>query len=78
MGLGPLHTIGLGEAEDKARTLRQQLLDDVDPLTARRAHRAEQRLEAAKAMSFGECVEAYLAAHEIRSGRTTSTASNGG
>ena len=65
MGLGPLHTIGLGEARDKARSLRQQLLDDVDPLTARRAHRAEQRFEAAKAMSFGQCVEAYLAAHEI-------------
>ena len=65
MGLGPLHTIGLGEARDKARSLRQQLLDDLDPLESRRAHRAERRLEAAKAMSFGQCVEAYLAAHEI-------------
>jgi integrase len=65
MGLGPLHTIGLGEARDKARSLRQQLLADVDPLTAKRQQRAERRLEAAKAMSFGQCVEAYLAAHEI-------------
>jgi integrase len=65
MGLGPLHTIGLGEARDKARSLRQQILDDIDPLEARRQQRAERRLEAAKAMSFGQCVEAYLAAHEI-------------
>ncbi len=65
MGLGPLHTIGLSEARDKARRLRQQILDDVDPLEAKRQHRAEQRLETAKAMSFGQCVEAYLAAHEI-------------
>jgi integrase len=65
MGLGPLHTIGLAEARDKARSLRQQILDDVDPLTAKRQRRAEQRLEAAKAMTFGACVEAYLAAHEI-------------
>jgi integrase len=65
MGLGPLHTIGLGEARDKARSLRQQILDDIDPLTAKRQRRAEQRLEAAKAMTFGACVEAYLATHEI-------------
>jgi integrase len=65
MGLGPLHTIGLADAREKARSLRQQILDDVDPLTAKRARRAEQRLEAAKAMTFGQCVEAYLAAHEI-------------
>ena len=43
----------------------QQILDDIDPLEAKRQQRAERRLEAAKAMSFGQCVEAYLAAHEI-------------
>jgi integrase len=65
MGLGPLHTIGLSDARNKARSLRQQLLDDVDPLDARRQRRAGVRLEAAKQMSFGDCVEAYLATHEI-------------
>jgi integrase len=65
MGLGPLHTIGLAEARDKARSLRQQLLDDIDPLDARRQRRADERLERAKQMSFGACVEAYLATHEI-------------
>jgi integrase len=64
MGLGPLHTIGLSEARTKARTLRQELLDDIDPLVARRERRAAQRLEEAKTMTFSQCVEAYLAAHE--------------
>jgi integrase len=59
------HTISLAEARLKARNLRQQLLDDIDPLTAKRQRRSEQRLEAAKAMSFGACVDAYLATHEI-------------
>jgi hypothetical protein len=65
MGLGATHTVSLAEARLKARGLRQQLLDDIDPLTAKRQRRAEQRLEAAKAMSFGACVEAYLATHEV-------------
>jgi integrase len=65
MGLGPTHTISLAEARLKARTLRQQLLDDIDPLTAKRQRRTAERLDAAKAMTFGACVEAYLAAHEI-------------
>jgi integrase len=65
MGLGPLHTVGLAEARDAARSLRQQLLADIDPLEAKRRHREERRLEAAKAMSFGACVDAYLATHEL-------------
>jgi Arm DNA-binding domain len=34
--LGPLHILTLAEAREKARTLRQQLLDGVDPLQAKR------------------------------------------
>jgi integrase len=59
MGLGPLHTIGLSEARDRARTLRQQLLDGIDPLTARRA----ERQSAAKAVTFKQCADAYITAH---------------
>src|SRR5262245_59075935 len=39
MGLGPTHTVGLGAAREKARLLRQQLLDDIDPFEARQAGR---------------------------------------
>jgi integrase len=64
MGLGPLHTIGLANAREKARSLRQQLLDDIDPLEAKRKRRDEMRLAVAKEMTFGECVAAYLQAHD--------------
>ena len=64
MGLGPLHTVSLGEARNKARSLRQQLLDGVDPLTAKQEQAEQQRLAAAKQMTFGACVEAYLQTHD--------------
>jgi integrase len=63
MGLGALHTIGLAEARARARTLRQQLLDGIDPLDARRRDRDQRRLAAAKALTFAQCAEAYLEAH---------------
>src|SRR5262249_12478716 len=60
MGLGPLHTIGLAEARDKARTLRQQLLDDIDPLEARRARQQSLAAEVARRMTFKQCAAEYL------------------
>jgi hypothetical protein len=42
MGLGPLHTLGLAEARVRARLLRQQLLDDIDPLASREQARSRQ------------------------------------
>src|SRR5262245_29359686 len=39
MGLGPLHTVGLAEARQRARNLRLQLLDGIDPLGAKRKDR---------------------------------------
>jgi len=35
----------------------------IDPIEARRAQRARQRLDAAKAITFKQCAEAYIAAH---------------
>jgi hypothetical protein len=64
MGLGSVQTISLAEARERARHFRQQLLDGLDPLEARREQHDERRLEAAKAMTFGACVEAYLQAHD--------------
>src|SRR5262245_4729576 len=63
MGLGPLHTIGLAEARDKARTLRQQLLDDIDPLEARHARQQALAAEVAKRVTFKQCGAEYLTAH---------------
>src|SRR5436309_10568703 len=65
MGLGPLHTIGLADAREKAREARRLLLDGVDPIEAREAHRAAQRVSAATAITFKQAAEAYIAAHEV-------------
>jgi integrase len=35
----------------------------IDPIAARRAERARQRLDAAKAVSFKQCAEAYISSH---------------
>jgi integrase len=64
MGLGPLHTRGLAEARAEAKRLRQLLLNRVDPLVERR--KADQALiaEQAKTVTFKDCAEAYLRAHD--------------
>jgi integrase len=64
MGLGPTHTVSLGEARDKARALRKQLLDGIAPLAAKNEQAQQQRLEAAKQMTFRQCVDAYLETHD--------------
>src|SRR4051812_29711828 len=40
MGIGALRTFSLDEARERARKLRQQLADGIDPLAARDAERA--------------------------------------
>lgn len=63
MGLGPTHTVSLVEAREQARTLRQQLLDDIDPLAARQARRQAAAAESARRKTFRECAEDFIAAH---------------
>jgi integrase len=63
MGLGPLSLYGLGEARARALDARRKHHDGIDPIEARRVERARQRLEAAKAITFKQCAESYVAAH---------------
>ena len=63
MGLGPLHTIGLADARDRARRARALILDGVDPIEARRVTRLAAKRQAARAKTFKACAEAYLAQH---------------
>jgi integrase len=63
LGLGPLHTIGLAAARERARQLRQQVLDRVDPLEARRTAERERLAKKAKTVTFKECAEMYLKVH---------------
>jgi integrase len=64
MGLGPAHTVSLAEARDKALACRKLRLDGIDPIEDRRARRAGQQLDAAKAMTFKQCGEAYVSAQK--------------
>src|SRR5438128_2035561 len=64
MGLGATHTFSLSEARDRARTLRQQLVDGVDPIEEREAARRAKLAEQAKAMTFTQCAEMYSSLHE--------------
>jgi len=64
MGLGPIALYGLQEARARALGARRQRHDGIDPITARRAERARLRLDAAKAITFKECAESYIASHK--------------
>jgi integrase len=63
MGLGPLALYGLSEARARALDARRKRHEGIDPIEARRAERARQRLDAAKAITFGEVAATYIAAH---------------
>ena len=63
MGMGPLHTVSLAEARNRAAAARLKVLDGVDPIDDAEAKRIERRLEAAKAMTFKDCADAYIKAN---------------
>ena len=60
MGLGPVHTIGLAEARERARAARRLCLDKIDPLEQRAAARAGK---AAAGVTFAQAASSYIAAH---------------
>src|SRR5260221_368466 len=62
LGLGPLYSISLAEARDRARAFRLQLIDGIDPLEAKRAAKRERLAKQAATVTFRQCVEMYLAA----------------
>jgi hypothetical protein len=69
MGLGALHTINLAEAREAALDCRKDLLafqqgKAEHPLAVRQAARAASKVAAAKAITFRECAERYIEAHQ--------------
>ena len=64
MGLGALATIGLSEARERAKARRQERLDKIDPLEARKSARAAEEVDKAKTITFDEAAGAYIEAHE--------------
>jgi integrase len=64
MGLGSAAVFSLAEARDRARAARRLVADGIDPIEARRATVAATRVDVAKAMTFAECADRYIAAHK--------------
>src|SRR5437016_8835160 len=70
LGLGPLSTtkrdgyITTKEARDRAYRARESLKAGVDPLDAKKALRAAERIEGAKAMTFSQCATEYIKGHQ--------------
>ena len=64
MGLGATHTIRLAEARDMAVECRKLRREGIDPIETRKARRQRAQLDTAKAMTFRECAERYIAAHK--------------
>src|SRR5579864_7075605 len=63
MGLGSVHSVTLADAREAAFLCRKQRQAGVDPIVARDTARQQAKLDEAKAMTFRECAEAYVAAH---------------
>jgi integrase len=66
LGLGSLDTLNLVEARERARGLRQQILDGLDPFAARRQAKKERlaKLAAeARAMTFKQCADECIKSH---------------
>ena len=66
MGLGPVRAFSLSEARERNRRIRQKLVDGIDPLDERRAERAAKLAAAAKAVTFTEAAESYVAGNASR------------
>jgi integrase len=64
MGLGSTDTFTLAEARERSLEARRLVARGIDPIDLRRAERSVAGLATAKAMTFAECADAYIAAHE--------------
>src|SRR5713101_1385080 len=64
MGLGDFDRIGLKAARKKAEAAYELVVDGIDPIDERADRKAVDAAEKAKALTFKECAEGYIAAHE--------------
>jgi integrase len=64
MGLGRYPDRSLAEARERAMAARRLLIDGIDPIEQRGAISAQAELEAAKAVTFKDSAEGYIAAHQ--------------
>ncbi|EAM8613886.1 site-specific integrase [Salmonella enterica] len=60
MGLGPYPEVSLAEAREKARELRKQVRNGINPLQEKHEQKARQEILARKKKTFAECCEEVL------------------
>ena len=63
MGLGPVHSVTLAEARDKAAAARKLKVNGQDPIDLRREQKAQAKAEIARAVTFKTAAERYIASH---------------
>jgi integrase len=63
-GLGPYPEVSLADARVKAFEWRKLLAAGIDPLEQRNVERASDRVAASRTITFDDCVDGYIAAHE--------------
>ncbi len=63
-GLGSVNTLTLAEAREEALSCRKLRLQGLDPIVEKSRQRIASQLEAAKSVSFKDCVESYVDAHK--------------
>jgi len=78
MGLGSLDTFNLAEARERARLVRQQIANGIDPIDARQAEGTARRLDALSRKTFKQCAEEYVAAPSAYRPSILSAATLGG
>jgi integrase len=64
IGLGPCALVSLAEAREKGLEYRKLLLNGIDPLDHKKALRRQALEIAARIVTFRDCAERYIAAHE--------------
>lgn len=63
MGLGSYPEMGLDDARQQAEDCRRLRNSGIDPIDRRKADRAAQQLDQAKAITFSDCAARYIAGH---------------
>jgi integrase len=66
LGLGPVHSVSLAEARERAREARQCILDGHDPIEERRAAAQAAKVERLKVMTFREAALQLLATPKLQ------------
>ena len=65
LGLGPLHSVSLVEARERARQARQCLLDGGDPVEIRHEASAAAKVERLKTVTFRQAALDFLQTSRI-------------